>query len=177
LVLDFQNKCWQQKHREKADPSSNCSIDDTTRQQFFGKYLILNHLNNASLNFKRDGKAHFFRTASLIINFQRSRFFGLHHQSQPLLVQLVPGVVGVTAPLGGSWAMAVSRSCSRRMLVSSWKPNNSWGRFLMLALGVKITPFLTSPLGANFDPQGRSCLPGVNFVPWGWNSLFAPPFF
>jgi hypothetical protein len=38
-------------------------------------------------------------------------------------------------------------------------------------------PFLTSTLGANFDPQGRSCPPGVNFVPWGWNSLFAPPFF
>jgi hypothetical protein len=26
-------------------------------------------------------------------------------------------------------------------------------------------PFLTSPLGANSDPQGRSCPPGVNFVP------------
>jgi hypothetical protein len=26
-------------------------------------------------------------------------------------------------------------------------------------------PFLTSTLGANFDPQGRSCPPGVNFVP------------
>jgi hypothetical protein len=26
-------------------------------------------------------------------------------------------------------------------------------------------PFLTSPLGANFDPQGRSWSPGVNFVP------------
>jgi hypothetical protein len=24
-----------------------------------------------------------------------------------------------------------------------------------------------SPLGANFDPQGRSCPPGVNFVPQG----------
>jgi hypothetical protein len=23
-------------------------------------------------------------------------------------------------------------------------------------------PFLTSPLGANFDPQGRSCPPGVD---------------
>jgi hypothetical protein len=35
----------------------------------------------------------------------------------------------------------------------------------------------------NFDPrgelwpQGQSCPPGVNFVPWGWNSLFSPPFF
>jgi hypothetical protein len=34
-------------------------------------------------------------------------------------------------------------------------------------------PFLTSPLGANFDPQGRSCPPGVNLsprgevIPWG----------
>jgi hypothetical protein len=26
-------------------------------------------------------------------------------------------------------------------------------------------PFLTSPLGSNFDPQGRSCPPGVNVVP------------
>jgi hypothetical protein len=26
-------------------------------------------------------------------------------------------------------------------------------------------PFLNSPLGENFDPQGRSCPPGVNFVP------------
>jgi hypothetical protein len=44
-------------------------------------------------------------------------------------------------------------------------------------------PFLTSPLGANFDPQGRSCPLGVNLsprgevIPWGWNYLFAPPFF
>jgi hypothetical protein len=28
-------------------------------------------------------------------------------------------------------------------------------------------PFLTSPIGANFDPQGRSCPPGENFVPLG----------
>jgi hypothetical protein len=34
-------------------------------------------------------------------------------------------------------------------------------------------PFLTSPLGANFDPQGRSCPPGVSLsprgevIPWG----------
>jgi hypothetical protein len=34
-------------------------------------------------------------------------------------------------------------------------------------------PFLTSPLGANFDPQGLSCPPGVNLyprgedIPWG----------
>jgi hypothetical protein len=34
-------------------------------------------------------------------------------------------------------------------------------------------PFLTSPLGANFDPQGRSCPQGVNLsprgevIPWG----------
>jgi hypothetical protein len=27
--------------------------------------------------------------------------------------------------------------------------------------------FLTSPLGANFDPQGRSCPPGVNLSPRG----------
>jgi hypothetical protein len=27
--------------------------------------------------------------------------------------------------------------------------------------------FLTSPLGANFDPQRRSYPPGVNFVPEG----------
>jgi hypothetical protein len=26
-------------------------------------------------------------------------------------------------------------------------------------------PFLTSPLGANFDPQGLSCPPGVNLSP------------
>jgi hypothetical protein len=44
-------------------------------------------------------------------------------------------------------------------------------------------PFLTSPLGANFDPQGRSCPQGVSLsprdevIPWGWNSLFAPPLF
>jgi hypothetical protein len=36
-------------------------------------------------------------------------------------------------------------------------------------------PFLTSSLGANFDPrgefvpQGRICPPGVTFVPWGWS--------
>jgi hypothetical protein len=28
-------------------------------------------------------------------------------------------------------------------------------------------PFLTSPLGANFDHRGE-------VIPWGWNSLFAP---
>jgi hypothetical protein len=34
-------------------------------------------------------------------------------------------------------------------------------------------PFLTLPLGANFDPrgevvpQGRICPPGANFAPWG----------
>jgi hypothetical protein len=27
--------------------------------------------------------------------------------------------------------------------------------------------FLTSPLGANFDPQGQSCHPGVNLLPRG----------
>jgi hypothetical protein len=34
-------------------------------------------------------------------------------------------------------------------------------------------PFLTLPLGSNFDPQGRSWNPGVNFVPWGtlWFSV------
>jgi hypothetical protein len=31
-----------------------------------------------------------------------------------------------------------------------------------------------APRGANFDPQGRSCPPGVNFViPRGWNYLFS----
>jgi hypothetical protein len=38
-------------------------------------------------------------------------------------------------------------------------------------------PFLTWPLGANFDPRGRSCPPRVNFVPRGWNSLLASPSF
>jgi hypothetical protein len=44
-------------------------------------------------------------------------------------------------------------------------------------------PFLTSPLEENFDPQGQSCPPGVTLsprgevIPWGWNSLFAHPFF
>jgi hypothetical protein len=33
--------------------------------------------------------------------------------------------------------------------------HNAWG------------PFLTSPLGANFDPQGRSCPQGVNLYPRG----------
>jgi hypothetical protein len=28
-------------------------------------------------------------------------------------------------------------------------------------------PFLTSPLGANFDPQGRSCPPEVSLSPGG----------
>jgi hypothetical protein len=28
-----------------------------------------------------------------------------------------------------------------------------------------VSPFLTSSLGANFDPPGRSCPQGVNFVP------------
>jgi hypothetical protein len=37
-------------------------------------------------------------------------------------------------------------------------------------------PFLTSPPGANFDPQGRSCPPGVNFVPWGWSYLLGVNF-
>jgi hypothetical protein len=42
-------------------------------------------------------------------------------------------------------------------------------------------PFLTSPLGANFDPRGKVVpqgwisSPGGKFTPWGWNSLFAPP--
>jgi hypothetical protein len=41
-------------------------------------------------------------------------------------------------------------------------------------------PFLTSPLGANFDPQGQSCPSGMSLsprgevIPWGWNSLFDP---
>jgi hypothetical protein len=44
-------------------------------------------------------------------------------------------------------------------------------------------PFLTSPLGANFDPQVRNCPPGVNLSPrgeviaLGCNSVFAPPLF
>jgi hypothetical protein len=28
-------------------------------------------------------------------------------------------------------------------------------------------PFLTSPLGASFDPQGRSCPPRGEVIPWG----------
>jgi hypothetical protein len=44
-------------------------------------------------------------------------------------------------------------------------------------------PFLTSPLGANFDSPGRSCPPGVNFVPQRWSYPLGvklsvhPPFF
>jgi hypothetical protein len=46
-----------------------------------------------------------------------------------------------------------------------------WGRHSKARLPMmKIKsrgPFLTSPLGSNFDPQGRSCPQGVHFVPWG----------
>jgi hypothetical protein len=28
-------------------------------------------------------------------------------------------------------------------------------------------PFLTSPIGSNFEPRGEFCPPGVNFVPQG----------
>jgi hypothetical protein len=39
-------------------------------------------------------------------------------------------------------------------------------------------PFLTSPLGANFDPQRRGCPLGVIFPPRGEViPLFTPPFF
>jgi hypothetical protein len=44
-------------------------------------------------------------------------------------------------------------------------------------------PFLTSPLEANFDPrgevvpQGLILYPGGEVIPYGRNSLFAPPFF
>jgi hypothetical protein len=39
-------------------------------------------------------------------------------------------------------------------------------------------PFLTSPLGANFDPRGKVCPQGWILSPGaGWNSLFDPLFF
>jgi hypothetical protein len=47
-------------------------------------------------------------------------------------------------------------------------------------------PFFTSPLGANFYPPGAKLSPRVprtilsprgEVIPWGRNSLFAPPFF
>jgi hypothetical protein len=38
-------------------------------------------------------------------------------------------------------------------------------------------PFLTSPLGANFDPRGEFCPLEGEVIPWGWNSPFTPPFF
>jgi hypothetical protein len=44
-------------------------------------------------------------------------------------------------------------------------------------------PFLTLPLGANFDlrgevvPQGWILSPVSKVIPWGWNYLLAPPFF
>jgi hypothetical protein len=38
-------------------------------------------------------------------------------------------------------------------------------------------PFFTLPLGANFDPRCEFCpLDGGEVIPWGWKSLFAPPF-
>jgi hypothetical protein len=51
--------------------------------------------------------------------------------------------------------LAFTRTRHEVCLHEQWKP---WG------------PFLTSPLGANFDPRGK-------VIPWGWYSLFAPPFF
>jgi hypothetical protein len=46
-------------------------------------------------------------------------------------------------------------------------PNQTRGMYvgIEVEVGRARGPFLTSPLGANFDPQGRSCPPGVNLVP------------
>jgi hypothetical protein len=48
----------------------------------------------------------------------------------------------------------------RKRVISSFSQNSD------IQNGEK---FLTSPLGANFLPQGRICPPGVNFVPKGWS--------
>jgi hypothetical protein len=61
------------------------------------------------------------------------------------------------------------------MNVHRYKPNDT--QVPMYQCNCTLVPEAHSPLGANFDPQGRSCPPGVNFVPQGWNYLFAPPFF
>jgi hypothetical protein len=42
-------------------------------------------------------------------------------------------------------------------------PNQLFSNLKMYV--VSCGPFLTSPLGANFYTQGRSCSPGVNLVP------------
>jgi hypothetical protein len=51
-------------------------------------------------------------------------------------------------------------------LMSTWLKDRS----MLASLETFRGPFLTSLLGAGkLWPQGRSCPPGVNFVPWGVN--------
>jgi hypothetical protein len=108
------------------------------------------------------------------ISFRQSLYFNLsaHNWQKGLSGKLAIQWVAISETSDQVEAFVIEDStimvnCLIKMITIEWH----WG------------PFLTSPLGANFDTQGRSCPPGMKFVPPGVKLspgneiLFAPSFF